>query len=235
MTAHQLARPTALDRDQVWQVIDEQRLSLAGLLEQLSDEEWLQPSLCAGWTVRDVAAHLTLQQLGPGGVIAMAARWRGSMDRTIHHAACQRATAWPAAQIIAGIRDMAGSRRHTIGVTYLETLTDILVHGQDIAIPLGRRHDMPPRAAAVAASRVLTMRWPPPLPAARKVAGFRLIATDTAWSFGEGPQVSGPIGTLLLVCAGRLAALPQLSGEGAAGLAARLSDPPPSPAESRNS
>ena len=157
----------------------------------------------------------------------MVARWRGSMDRTIHHVACQRATAWPTARIIAGIRGMAGSRRHTIGVTYLETLTDILVHGQDIAIPLGRRHDVPPRAAAVAASRVLTMRWPPPLPAARKVAGFRLTATDTPWSFGEGPQVSGPMGALLLVCAGRLAALPQLSGEGAAGLAARLSSPSP--------
>ncbi len=235
MTAHQFARPSALDRDQVWQVIDQQRLSLAGLLEQLSEEEWRQPSLCAGWTVGDVAAHLTLQQLGLGGVIAMAAKWRGSMDRTIHHAACQRADAWPAGQIIAEIRDTAGSRRHTIGVTYVETLTDILVHGQDITIPLGRRHDMPPRAAAVAASRVLTMRWPPPLPAAQKVAGFRLTATDTPWSFGEGPQVSGPMGALLLVCAGRLAPLPQLSGEGAAGLAARLSAPPPSPAESGNS
>jgi len=227
MTAKQLASTCVLDRDQVWQVIDEQRLSLAGLLEQLPDEEWRQPSLCAGWTVGDVAAHLTLQQLRLAGVIAMAARWRGSMDQTIHHAARRRATARPAGQIIAGIRDMAGSRRHTIGVTYLETLTDILVHAQDIAIPLGRRHDMPPRAAAAAASRVLTMRWPPPLPAARKVAGFRLTATDTPWSFGEGPQVSGPMGALLLVCAGRLAALPQLSGEGAAGLAARLSTPPP--------
>jgi uncharacterized protein (TIGR03083 family) len=235
MTANQLARPAALGRDQVWRVIGEQRLSLAGLLEQLSDEEWRQPSLCAGWTVRDVAAHLTLQQLGPGGLIAMMARWRGSIDQTIHHAACRRAAARPAGQIIGGIRDMAGSRRHTLGVTYLETLTDILVHGQDIAIPLGRRQHMPPRAAAIAASRVLTMRWPPPLPAARKVAGFQLTATDTPWSYGEGPQVSGPIGALLLVCAGRLAALPQLSGEGAAGLAARLSAPPSSPAESRNS
>jgi len=156
----------------------------------------------------------------------MMARWRGSLDRTIHDAACRRA-AQPTGQIIAGIRGMVGSRRHTIGVTYLETLTDILVHGQDIAIPLGRRHDMPPRAAAAAASRVLTMRWPPPLPTARKVAGFRLTATDTPWSFGEGPQASGPIGALLLVCTGRLAALPQLSGEGAASLAARLSSPPP--------
>jgi hypothetical protein len=67
------------------------------------------------------------------------------------------------------------------------------------------------------------------------VAGFRLTATDTPWSSGQGPQVSGPMGALLLVCAGRLAAVPQLSGEGAAGLAARLSASPPSPAESRNS
>jgi uncharacterized protein (TIGR03083 family) len=123
---------------------------------------------------------------------------------------------------------MIGSRRHNIGVTYLETLTDILVHGQDIAIPLGRRHDMPPQAAAVAASRVLSMRWPPPFAAARKVAGFRLTATDTSWSVGEGPMGQGPMGAILLVCAGRLAALPQLSGEGAPGLATRLSAPLPS-------
>jgi hypothetical protein len=70
-------------------------------------------------------------------------------------------------------------RRHNLGVTYLETLIDILVHAQDIAIPLGRRHDMPPAAAAVAASRVLSMRWPPPPPSARRLAGFRLTATDT--------------------------------------------------------
>ena len=123
---------------------------------------------------------------------------------------------------------MAGSRRHNIGVTYLETLTDILIHGQDIAIPLGRRHDMPPQAAARAASRLLSMRWPPPPPASRRLASYRLTATDTPWSAGEGPEVSAPIGVILLVCAGRLAALPRLSGEGAGDLAARLSAPPPS-------
>lgn len=222
MSGKHLASHSVMNRDQVWQVIDAQRLSLAGLLEQLSAGEWRQPSLCTGWTVRDVAAHLTLQQVGAGGTIAMMARWRGSLDRTIRDAACRRA-AQPTEQIIAQIRDTAGSRRHNIGVTYLETLTDILVHGQDIAIPLGRRHRMPPQAAAVAASRVLSMRWPPPLPAARQVAGFRLTATDISWSAGEGPDVQGPMGAILLVCGGRLAALPQLSGEGARDLAARLS------------
>ncbi|MFI0482459.1 maleylpyruvate isomerase family mycothiol-dependent enzyme [Actinomadura sp. 9N215] len=212
-----------MDRDQVWQVIDAQRDSLADLLGDLSDDQWRQPSLCTGWTVRDVAAHLTLQQIGLGAAIAMMAQWRGSLDRTVHHVACRRAAALSTAQIIAQIRGMAGSRRHNVGVTYLETLTDILVHGQDIAVPLGLRHDMPAPAAAVAAGRLLSMRWPRPLPATRKVAGFRLVAADTPWSAGQGPEVRAPMSALLLLCAGRHAALPDLSGPGADALTARLS------------
>jgi uncharacterized protein (TIGR03083 family) len=227
MTDKQPPRPAAMHRDQVWQVIDAQRRSLADLLDDLSDDQWREPSLCAGWTVRDVAAHLTLQQLGLRDLIATMAQWRGSMDRTIHHMACRRAAAQPTEQLIAEIRSMAGSRRHTLGVTQLETLIDILVHAQDIAIPLGRRHDMPPQAAAAAASRVLSMRWPPPPPSARRVAGFRLTATDTPWSAGEGRQIQGPMAALLLVCTGRVVALPRLSGPGVPDLTARLSAPTP--------
>ncbi|NUS01870.1 MAG: hypothetical protein HOV97_04820, partial [Nonomuraea sp.] len=157
-------------------------------------------------------------------VIGMLGTWRGSLDRTIHDAARRRAAALPAGQIIARIRGTIGSRRHNLGVTPLETLTDILVHGQDIAIPLGRTLDLPPAAAAVAAGRVLSMRWPPPLPSARKMTGFRLVATDTPWSTGEGPEIRGPMGAILLVCAGRRAGLRWLSGDAVAGLAARLPD-----------
>jgi uncharacterized protein (TIGR03083 family) len=223
MTDKQPPRPAALDPEQVWEVIDAQRLSLADLLDELSDDQWRQPSLCAGWTVRDVAAHLTMQQLGLRDVIAVMGQWRGSMDRTTQYAACRRAAALSTERIVAEIRGMVGSRRHTVGVTYLETLIDILVHGQDIAIPLGRRHEMPPAAAAVAATRVLSMRWPPPPPSVRRVAGFRLTATDTAWSVGEGPQIRGPMAALLLVSTGRVAALPHLSGPGVPDLTARLS------------
>ena len=49
-----------MDREQSWQVITEQRLSLALLLEDLSAGEWEQPSLCACWRVRDVAAHVAM-------------------------------------------------------------------------------------------------------------------------------------------------------------------------------
>jgi uncharacterized protein (TIGR03083 family) len=216
-----------MNRDQVWQATDAQRASLTALLDDLSDDEWRRPSLCAGWTVRDVAAHLTLQQVGLGGALAMMGTWRGSLDRTIHHVARRRAATLTTDQIVAEIRGMIGSRRRNFGVTYLETLTDILVHSQDIAVPLSRRLDLAPEAAAVAASRVLSMRWPPPLPSARKLAGFRLTATDTAWTTGTGPEVRGPMTALLLVCCGRLTALPQLSGAGAADLATLLTSPAP--------
>jgi uncharacterized protein (TIGR03083 family) len=211
-----------MNHDQVWQAIDNQRADLCDLLAGLDDEQWHRPSLCAGWTVREVAAHLTLQQLGPGAVFAQMFQWRGGIDRTTAHVARVRAAALTTEQITAEIRATIGSRRHIFVVTYLETLCDILVHSQDIAIPLGRHLDMPADAAAVAAGRALSMRWPPPLPSVKKMAGFRLVATDTSWSAGDGPTVRGPMAALLLVCCGRLAALPQLSGDGAAALAARL-------------
>jgi hypothetical protein len=66
------------------------------------------------------------------------------------------------------------------------------------------------------------MRFPPPPPATRIAKGFRLEATDLGWSSGSGALVRGPIAAILLVVCGRLVALPELSGPGAAELAARL-------------
>ena len=221
MTAHPIS-PALLDRDQVWHVIDAQRLGLAGLLDGLSEHEWQQPSLCGGWTVRDVAAHLTLQQLGARAAIVMMLQYRGNTDRAIRECARQRAATLSTRQIIAAIRGMTGSRRHNFGVTYRETLIDILVHAQDIAIPLSRRHPMPPEAAATAVTRTYTTHWPPPFPASRIMRQFRITATDIAWAAGHGPRIQAPISAILLLSAGRLAALPQLAGDGAAELTARL-------------
>ena len=221
MTAHPVS-PVLSGRDQAWEVIDAQRLRLAGLLDDLSEHDWQEPSLCDRWTIRDVAAHLTLKQLGASAAIAMMLRYRGDTDRAIRESARRRAAALSTGQIIAAVRGMTGSRRHNFGVTYRETLIDILVHAQDIAIPLGRHHPMPPEAAAAAVTRIWTMRWPPPFPASRTMQQFRVTATDTAWTAGHGPAVQAPISAILLLSAGRLAALPQLAGDGAAELTARL-------------
>ena len=213
-----------MNRDEAWQAIDDERLSLARFLDGLSAGDWETASLCPGWRVRDVAAHLTLAQMGILPATLATLRARGDLNRMIRDTAVRQARL-PVENYAALLRGMAGSRKTAPGVTHLEPLIDVLVHGQDMATALGRTRPMPPRAAAAAASRVWSMGWP--FHAQRKLGGLRLIATDHPWSAGNGQPVEGPIAALLLMLTGRPAALPQLSGPGAAGLPARLS---PSPA-----
>ena len=209
-----------MNDDEIWAAIDAHRLRTAELLEQLSDDEWVHPSLCDGWTVRDVAAHLTLQQLRLGDALLEAVRHRAGMNRMIREWARRRAEL-PREQLVAEIRGMVGSRRHNIGVTCQETLIDILVHSQDVAVPLGRRLEIDPRAAAAAATRVWSYQGGSKTKVFKRIplAGFRFIATDVTWAVGAGHEITGPIVPILLVLTGRLAALPALSGDGVAVLA----------------
>jgi uncharacterized protein (TIGR03083 family) len=113
---------------------------------------------------------------------------------------------------------MVGSQRHNIGVTCRETLIDILVHSQDIVVPLGRSLPMDPAAAAEAATRVWASRY---FRTQQRMRGLRLTATDTDWAAGDGQDVRGPMEAILLVLTGRLAGPPRLRGDGVA----RLSPP----------
>lgn len=207
-----------MDTDELWAAIDDQRRRTADLLETLTPEEWAHPSLCDGWSVRDVAAHLTLQQQHLTDVVRFVVRHPSllrsvTLNRTIHHSAKLQAKL-PTDEIIRRIRASIGSRRHNAFVSERETLSDILVHGQDIALPLGLDLEMPPAAAAEAATRLWQTRgtWLSmvfrPLP----LEGHRLTATDADWSVGEGIEVAGPIGALLLLLTGRTALADRLSG-----------------------
>ena len=209
-----------MDHDEVWRTIDAERSSVADLLDDLSAEEWETPSLCAGWRVRDVAAHLTLAQMGVLTASRELLRAGGNFNVMIRDSA-RRQAALPVAEYSRRLRGMVGSRRKAPGVTHLEPLIDILVHGQDIAIPLGRARTMPGEAAATAATRVWRTSWP--FYARRRLRGLQLAATDVSWTVGQGPRVEGPISALLLLLTGRTADLASLSGSGAGGLPALLS------------
>jgi uncharacterized protein (TIGR03083 family) len=220
-----LEREDNMDRDDVWRGVDQQRRGLVDLLEDLSDQEWQHPSLCQGWNVRQVAAHLALQNttvaMYPRAVLD-SIRW-GGLNGGIHAAACRHAQL-PGDQIIGEIRDRIGVWKPLPGAGYRESAIDYLVHTQDIAIPLGRQVTMPTDVATVAAERVWTN--PRMFHARKKLAGHRLVAADTDWTAGEGQEVSGPISALLLLLTGRPAAIAQLSGPGAATLQTRTSRTP---------
>ena len=42
----------------VWPIVHAERAALINHLENLDDARWEEQSLCGGWTVHDVAAHL---------------------------------------------------------------------------------------------------------------------------------------------------------------------------------
>jgi uncharacterized protein (TIGR03083 family) len=208
-----------MDTEQTWRVIEQQRLAIADLLDGLSTEQWESPSLCAGWRIRDVAAHLTAvsQPPSPGSLLVDLIRARGSFHR-LNTLASRRRARRPTEQLVADLRAGAASRKVPVVSNDRNVLFDLLVHGQDIAIPLGVDLRMPPEAAADGASRVWSMGWP--FWAQRRLRGMRLTATDVEWSVGSEAEIRGPIRGLLLLLTGRTStAAPLLSGEGLAQLA----------------
>jgi uncharacterized protein (TIGR03083 family) len=189
-----------VDSDAVWRHIDSERAWLADFLESVPDVDWQRPSLCSGWTVRDVGAHLTFAQTPVRNLLWPALRAGFRYDVLVRDTAIRSPLTHD--EIVARLRSFQGSRRRVAFITDLEPLIDILVHNQDIARPLGVDHSIPPDAAAAAADRVLNTpapirRWKPP-------RGVRIVATDTAWAFGNGREVHATMGTHLLTLTGRL-------------------------------
>ncbi|MDL2080189.1 maleylpyruvate isomerase N-terminal domain-containing protein [Streptomyces sp. GXMU-J15] len=81
-----------LGTDERWLIVDEQRRTLADLLETLTPSEWETPTACGDWRVRDVAAHLTLApRFSYGDLVRDWVRARGNMDRLIHDTAVREA------------------------------------------------------------------------------------------------------------------------------------------------
>lgn len=188
-----------MDSATVWQHIDDERAWLADLLESLPDEAWQQQSLCDGWTVRDVGAHLTFAHARVRDLLWPAVRAGLRYDKVIKDTALRSPLTRD--EIVATLRGFVGSRRRVAFITDVEPLIDILVHIQDICRPLGIEHPMPPAAAAVAADRLLTA--PRPIRLWKPPQGVRLIATDVDWAFGTGEEVRKPMQSHLLALTGR--------------------------------
>jgi len=192
-----------MDRDLIWSHIHEQRRALAAMLADLDEDEWSHPSLCAGWRVREVAAHVIsspAMTIGPmvTAVTGAGFRYNHMVDREARRRA-QR----PVADILADYATYDGSRRRPPGTATLDPLIDVLVHTQDIAIPLGRHHAASPEAAALALPRARRVAW------IFGTSGFvrrhRFEATDAEWSAGKGELVRGTAQDLLLTITGRRA------------------------------
>ncbi|MEV4238062.1 maleylpyruvate isomerase family mycothiol-dependent enzyme [Nocardia sp. NPDC050408] len=209
-----MTEDTMMSADQIWRAVAAERAGLVEILEALSEADWDRPSLCDGWRVRDVVAHVVLSaRASIGWILINVIRARGSLDRAIRDTAIRYAERVTTQQLLGELRDSIDARVTAIGTTPADRLMDLLVHGQDIAVPLGITHDMPVAAARLAINRIWTMGAP--FRARKKFTGYRLVATDTDWSAGAGSTITGPVAALLLITTGRRHAWHQLSGAGA--------------------
>jgi uncharacterized protein (TIGR03083 family) len=197
----------------------DERLDLADFLAGLTPEQWVSPTLCDGWRVRDVAAHVvSFEGMTPREMTARFLKGRLQMDRMNAlgvHGLADRSTA----QLVALLRDNAEPRGLGAGFGGKVALTDNMIHQQDIRRSLGLARTIPVERLCAALDFV---RYSPTIRGAWLARGVRLVATDTDWSYGKGPEVRGPGESLLMAMAGRPDALRDLVGPGAARLAARM-------------
>jgi uncharacterized protein (TIGR03083 family) len=201
--------------DTTWTLIETERRTLADLLETLTPEQWATTSLCTEWRVRDVAAHLAMTPTGAPSVATMLRALVANRGR-LWPAGRDVATAYaakPTHELVAGLRRDAASRAKPVFVVDDNILPDLVIHGQDICVPLGIARPISVAAGAIALTRIWSMGWP--FQARRRFGDLALRADDCGWSAGSGPAVGGTAAQLLLLMTGRGALLDDLHGPGA--------------------
>ena len=202
----------------IWSAVHAERKALAADLRDLSAEAWDTPSLCRGWTVRDVLAHLTsAASLSPPAFFAGLAASGFSFDKVQEKGVAAHRGTSPA-DTLAGFEAVVNSVRHPPGPT-ATWLGETIVHSEDIRRALDIPHKYPADAVVTVAefyqgSNLL-------IGSKRRIAGLALRATDADWSHGTGPEVSGPILSLVMAMTGRKAADDDLAGDGVATLRSR--------------
>ena len=197
----------------------DERAELAAMLADLTPRQWDAPTLCTGWRVRDVVAHLiSYESLGRRQLVGRFAdavfRSRDANDVGV----VERRTHSPQ-QLLAELNEHLEPRGLTAGFGGRIGLLDAMIHQQDIRRPLGIPRTIP-------AERLLPAlrfaRVAPPIGAFWRTRGLRLVATDLAWAAGRGPEVRGPAEALLMAMAGRRGVVHELAGPGRSTLESRV-------------
>src|ERR1700693_2864816 len=90
--------------DTIQDMIAAQRGSLAAVLDTLPASGWDQPTLCAGWRVREVVAHITMpfRYTGPRFVFELA-RLRGKFNAMADRVALRDAARMSPAELAGAV------------------------------------------------------------------------------------------------------------------------------------
>lgn len=204
------------------EAIRDERLALVERLRTLSDSDWDRPSLCAGWAVRHVLAHLVTPFVVSTPAMGRAVIRHRSIGRAMDSAARRIAAEQEPQALVSILQANAASTFRPPAMPLAAPLTDAVAHSADIRWALGD-----PTSDWASASRLLPVLdfltglraragFVPP----GRLNGVELVAEDQDWRHGEGAVVRGPSLALAMAVLGRRAAAAHLSGPGAAVLIA---------------
>ena len=207
-----------MEKSEIWPTIHTERAALAADLESVKEPDWDTPSLCEGWTVRDVLAHMTgTAKISPGSFFGKIIANGFSLKKLQEKDIVELRGSAPA-DTLANFKAEVNSSKHPPGPT--DTwLGEVIVHSEDIRRPLGIKHEY----SADALARVADFYKGSNLiiGTKKRIEGLHLKATDMDWSYGDGPEVSGPMAALVVAMAGRKEAIADLSGDGVTTLSSR--------------
>lgn len=202
--------------DEIWAAVHKEREALIYDLTPVNTEQWTTLSLCPGWDIHAVLAHLVddakTTRLGFVGRMIAAGF---NFDRVNALGIVRERTTDPT-RTLANFQDV---RRRTTGAPapLVTRLVEIFVHGEDIRRPLGMNHGYPVAEVATALRYQATTSVKVG-GGKERLAGLRLIATDADFDEGVGREVRGAAIALLLAVSGRAVRTGELTGPGAVSL-----------------
>ncbi len=193
-----------------------ERTDLADFLATLTPQEWEAASLCEGWRVRDVVAHVMSFDVDLPVMFRRAVRAR---FHDVNQVGVDELRALGTDELLDRLRARLRPQRLATTFAGRLALLDVTIHHQDIRRPLGRPRQIPADRLRVVLGDAVRS---PELPAWRLARGVRLVPTDLDWAHGSGPEVTGPAESILMGITGRASALGELDGPGLALVAARI-------------
>lgn len=193
-------------------MVHRERAALVEDLARLDEAQWEQASLCEGWSVHDVAAHLVDNARATRlGVVWAMARAGFDFDRQNENGMLRERGDTPA-ETLDRLARVVG-RTSGPPAPLDSRLVEEVLHGEDIRRPLGIHHEYAPEA--VVRSLRYQARTSSSLGGGKSVAQrVGLRATDADVATHDGPELAGPALSLLMVISGRTVALEDLHGPG---------------------
>jgi uncharacterized protein (TIGR03083 family) len=175
-------------------------LALGDLLEALPTSRWDTPSLCEGWRIREVVAHLTMPaRYGEAEFMAELKDCDFDFGRLSNRIA-ERDAALPTPTLVSNVFSEVLHGWQPPGGGAMGALNHVVIHSLDITVPLGVQRRSPDTTIRVILDSMASG-------GAEKfgvdISALTLTATDLAWSAGSGPQRSGSAEDLVLFMAGR--------------------------------